>query len=40
MQTALLVDDEHRMLDLVELFLMPQGIKCIKESSGKMRLIY
>ncbi|MCM3387896.1 response regulator transcription factor [Ureibacillus chungkukjangi] len=35
MQTALLVDDEHRMLDLVELFLMPQGIKCIKESSGK-----
>ncbi|MCM3390497.1 response regulator transcription factor [Ureibacillus chungkukjangi] len=35
MQTALLIDDEQRMLDLVELFLRPQGIKCIKESSGK-----
>ncbi|SOC21934.1 DNA-binding response OmpR family regulator [Ureibacillus xyleni] len=35
MQTVLLVDDEPRMLDLVELFLMPQGIKCIKETSGK-----
>lgn len=34
MQTALLVDDEQRMLDLVELFLIPQGIKCIKETSG------
>jgi len=35
MHTALLVDDEQRMLDLVELFLIPQGINCIKESSGK-----
>ncbi|PYF02639.1 response regulator transcription factor [Ureibacillus chungkukjangi] len=35
MQTALLVDDEQRMLDLVELFLNPQGIKCIKETNGK-----
>lgn len=35
MQTVLLVDDEQRMLDLVELFLIPEGIKCIKETSGK-----
>ncbi|MCM3390565.1 response regulator transcription factor (plasmid) [Ureibacillus chungkukjangi] len=34
MQTVLLVDDEQRMLDLIELFLIPQGIKCIKETSG------
>ena len=35
MQTALLVDDEQRMLDLVELFLQPHGIQSIKETSGK-----
>lgn len=35
MQTVLLVDDEQRMLDLVELFLIPQGFKCLKETSGK-----
>ena len=35
MQTILLVDDEQRMLDLIELFLMPLGFKCIKETSGK-----
>ncbi|MFJ7732098.1 response regulator transcription factor [Lysinibacillus sp. NPDC097231] len=35
MQTILLVDDEPRMLELVELFLNPQGYKCIKETSGK-----
>lgn len=35
MHTVLLVDDESRMLDLVELFLMPHGMKCIKETSGK-----
>ncbi|MCM3390685.1 response regulator transcription factor (plasmid) [Ureibacillus chungkukjangi] len=34
MQTILLVDDEQRMLDLVELFLSPHGYKCIKETSG------
>jgi len=34
LQTILLVDDEQRMLDLVELFLLPQGYKCIKERSG------
>lgn len=32
---VLLVDDEERMLDLVELFLIPHGIQCIKETSGK-----
>lgn len=35
MQTILLVDDEQRMLDLVELFLTPYGYKCIKEIDGK-----
>lgn len=35
MQTALLIDDEQRMLDLIELFLIPHGIRCIKETSGK-----
>lgn len=35
MRTILLVDDEVRMLDLVELFLLPLGFKCIKETSGK-----
>ncbi len=34
MNTILLVDDEHRMLDLIELFLLPLGMKCIKETSG------
>ena len=38
MQTVLLVDDEQRMLDLVELFLIPQGFICIKEISGKNAL--
>ena len=34
MQTILLVDDEQRMLDLVELFLVPHGFKCLKEKTG------
>ncbi|MFY3792093.1 response regulator transcription factor [Ureibacillus sp. MALMAid1270] len=34
MNTILLVDDEQRMLDLIELFLLPLGMKCIKETSG------
>ncbi|MFL0584350.1 response regulator transcription factor [Solibacillus silvestris] len=38
MQTVLLVDDEQRMLDLVELFLVPQGFKCLKEKTGKNAL--
>lgn len=33
-QTILLVDDEQRMLDLVELFLIPHGYKCIKVTNG------
>ena len=35
MKTILLVDDERRMLDLLELFLMPKGYKCIKVTSGE-----
>lgn len=35
MQKILLVDDEPRMLDLIELFLQPIGFICMKETSGK-----
>lgn len=38
MKTILLVDDEQRMLDLLELFLMPKGYKCIKAKSGEEAL--
>jgi len=34
MHTILLIDDEDRMLDLLELFLMPSGYKCIKAHDG------
>lgn len=34
MQTVLLIDDEHRMLDLLELFLEPHGFTCIKADNG------
>lgn len=35
MKTILLVDDEQRMLDLLELFLIPKGYKCIKANNGE-----
>jgi len=38
MQTVLLVDDERRMLDLLELFLKPMGFKCIKAQDGEEAL--
>ncbi|MBB4823408.1 DNA-binding response OmpR family regulator [Sporosarcina luteola] len=38
METILLVDDEQRMLDLIELFLLPHGFRCIKTTSGKEAL--
>ncbi|MCG7336175.1 response regulator transcription factor [Sporosarcina sp. ACRSM] len=38
MRTILLVDDERRMLDLLELFLEPHGFKCIKADNGKKGL--
>ncbi|QTD40983.1 response regulator transcription factor [Sporosarcina sp. Te-1] len=38
MQTILLVDDEQRMLDLIELFLLPHGYRCIKANSGEKAL--
>ncbi|ARD47904.1 response regulator transcription factor [Sporosarcina sp. P33] len=34
MRTILLIDDEHRMLDLLELFLEPQEFRCIKATNG------
>lgn len=38
MQTILLVDDEQRMLDLIELFLLPHGFRCIKADNGEKAL--
>jgi len=38
MQTILLVDDEKRMLDLLELFLLPRGYNCIKAQDGEEAL--
>ncbi|WP_203247666.1 response regulator transcription factor [Sporosarcina beigongshangi] len=38
MRTILLVDDEHRMLDLLELFLEPHGFNCTKADNGKKGL--
>jgi DNA-binding response OmpR family regulator len=38
MQTILLVDDEKRMLDLLELFLLPRGFKCLKVQDGEEAL--
>ncbi|MCD4840322.1 response regulator transcription factor [Neobacillus sedimentimangrovi] len=35
MRTVLLVDDEKRMLDLLELYITPHGYKCVKKQSGK-----
>jgi len=37
-QTILLVDDEIRMLELLELFLIPKGYKCLKSQNGKEAL--
>ncbi|PIC64873.1 DNA-binding response regulator [Sporosarcina sp. P13] len=34
MRTILLIDDERRMLDLLELFLAPQDFRCIKAEDG------
>ncbi|MFC4800081.1 response regulator transcription factor [Neobacillus sp. GCM10023253] len=40
MKTILLVDDETRMLDLLGLYLTPNGYRCIKAESGKQGLIF
>ncbi|OLO27024.1 DNA-binding response regulator [Alkalihalophilus pseudofirmus] len=34
MKTVLLVDDEKRMLDLLDLYITPYGYECIKKTSG------
>ncbi|RFU69571.1 response regulator transcription factor [Bacillus sp. V59.32b] len=34
MKTVLLVDDEKRMLDLLQLYISPHGYQCIKKNSG------
>lgn len=38
MYTLLLVDDEERMLDLLELYLAPNGYRCVKRRSGRKPL--
>lgn len=38
MKTILLVDDEQRMLDLIELFLIPHGYRCLKTTNGPAAL--
>lgn len=40
MATILLVDDEARMLDLLELYLLPNGFTCIKFEKGTEVLRY
>jgi len=38
MKKILIVDDERRMVDLVELFLKPHGFKCVKVLEGREAL--
>ncbi|MEK5392558.1 response regulator transcription factor [Margalitia sp. FSL K6-0131] len=40
MKNVLLVDDEQRMLDLLSLYLTPNGYYCIKKNSGMEALAY
>ncbi|WP_043968448.1 response regulator transcription factor [Anoxybacillus thermarum] len=40
MYTILLVDDEKRMLDLLELYLIPNGYRCVKCESGVAAIRY
>ncbi|WP_303969221.1 response regulator transcription factor [Sporosarcina ureae] len=38
MKTLLLIDDEQRMLDLLELFLAPHGYRCLQATDGQTAL--
>ncbi|PIC67218.1 DNA-binding response regulator, partial [Sporosarcina sp. P16a] len=38
MKTILLIDDEQRMLDLLELFLTPHGYRCLQATDGQKAL--
>lgn len=38
LKTILLIDDEQRMLDLLELFLSPHGYRCMKATGGEAAL--
>lgn len=40
MYTILLVDDEKRMLDLLELYLIPNGYRCVTCESGVAAIRY
>ena len=38
MKTVLLIDDEQRMLNLLELFLAPHGYRCLQATNGQAAL--
>ncbi|PJN90250.1 response regulator transcription factor [Bacillus sp. mrc49] len=40
MKTAVLVDDEQRMMDLIELYLAPHGYTCIKKDSALEAVLF
>jgi DNA-binding response OmpR family regulator len=40
MKTVLLVDDEKRMLDLLDLYISPHGFKCVKKQTGPDAISY
>ncbi|WP_057912604.1 response regulator transcription factor [Peribacillus muralis] len=40
MKTAVLVDDEQRMTDLIELYLAPHGYRCIKKDSAREAVLF
>ena len=40
MYTILLVDDEKRMLDLLKLYLIPNGYRCVTCESGVAAIRY
>ncbi|MCA1065097.1 response regulator transcription factor [Rossellomorea sp. AcN35-11] len=40
MNTILLIDDETRMLNLLELYLTPHGYQCVKKNNGWDAILY
>lgn len=38
MKTILMIDDEQRMLDLLDLFLAPHGYRCLQATNGEAAL--
>lgn len=40
MHKIMVIDDESRMLDLLELYLIPNGFECLKFESGELAIQY